>query len=339
MVAHFGEDQLQQWLSEDCVVVHLFTDDHGYRAFYAKKFADQVADGRLKFGPIPEGERDNSNGSGSKDSWHVEFKREVSTKWAVVDFQTMARGDSLVWTTGSTVKYYVQNQHKRINSGIQVWEEEKSIGKFKFGQEASKPFVGQIWKFVGENMSYLGNYFDVPISSEQFNVLAFLSESHLKDIYDCLNEYLHEKKTRAKAADVGQHLISKLWVAQKNRQIYQKITLDPAKRTSRWLKALIETRLMHFIRCNDDCENEIHYDDVEYDILTSPRRSKRDHASSSSWMDEDSRSKRVRFWRQPGRCNSCKAATSSLGDRRVYIRQQAAMQLSEKQTLDTTAIS
>ena len=295
MVPNFGKEQLQLWLSEDGVVVHLFTDDHGYRTLYQTKFADEVADGRLKFGPIPPDERDYNSGTGCKDTWHVEFQREVSTKWAVVDFQTMARGGSLVWTTGSTVKYYVQSQHRRINYGCTVWEEEKSIGKFQFGQEASKPFVDQIWRFVGENMSYLGNYFDVPINSEQFQTLAFLSDSHLKDIYDCLNGYLQERNSRTKAADVGQHLISKLWVAQRNRQFYQKIPIDPSKKQSRWLKALIETRLMHFIRCNDSCENEIHYDDEDDDIFMSPRRNKRDHASSSSWMDDDSRSKRARF--------------------------------------------
>ena len=124
------------------VVGHLFTDDHGYRDYYAKKFADYVADGRLKFGPIPASERDNSNGSGSKDSWHQQFKREVSTKWAVVDFQTMARGDAMVWTSGSTVTYYVKSQHHRIFAGSDIYEEEQSIGKFQFGQKSWQTFRG-----------------------------------------------------------------------------------------------------------------------------------------------------------------------------------------------------
>ena len=164
---------------------------------------------------------------------------------------------------------------------MQVWEEERSIGKFVFGQQASKPFVEQIWRFVGDNMSYLGNYFDVPINSEQFNTLAFLSESHLKDIYDCLNDYLHEKKTRAKAADVGQHLITKLWVANRNRQKYKDIPHDPTKKCSRWLKALIETRVMHFIPCNDDCLNEIHYDENTQEVYTISKKYKRAKAASS----------------------------------------------------------
>ena len=248
----------------------------------------------LKFGPTADENRE-AIGSGVYDEAPY-FLRETSTKDAVIEFQVLVHADQVAFTTSSTVTHYVKAEHYKMWE-MSMYTGEKEIGYFPVYDGITKAAKKQLTDFIIKSRDYLANYEGVSVSSEQMSVLMFLLPTHLDEIYENLKMIVDECNGSVLASKAGSWLAEKCRVARLNRKRYQQASFDTKEKHSRWLKALIETRLMHHILTNDHCTVELHYDPNDETIYSKTKTTyKRSLSSaSSSQGGSEGPAKRMRF--------------------------------------------
>ena len=271
--------------------------DHGrplLQILVGKKIAAFVDSGMLKFGPTAEEHR-KQLGSGVYDS-NPYFLRETSTKDAVIEFQVLVLADEVAFTSGSTVTHYVKAEHLKMWE-MMTYTGHSEIGDFPVDDTITKAAKKQLKEFIIQSRDYLANYEGVSVSSEQMSVLMFLLATHLDLIYENLKIIVDRCDGRVLASNAGSWLAGQCRVARYNRDRYKQATFDTKEKHSRWLKALIETRLMHHILTNDHCTVELHYDADNEKIYSNTKTTYKRSLSSegSTQGSSEGPAKRIRF--------------------------------------------
>ena len=274
----FNQEKIEDALVFGDTVVHVITDDENYREYYANKYKERIQIGVVKFGPTLPTERILKGGASCMDP-NPKFKREANTRTAIVEWLCLAMCDDCYFTTGSSVTHYIRAQNARLHGGPSFGMDQE-IGKYDLGQKPTLKFVNNCHKFVKSNHMHIRLWANTQLSHEQSAVLDFLNNAHLEDIYKTMNEFISSKDGRARAADVGQYLQKNCRVASLNRK---KFLECPAKAGGQhWMKALLNTRLLHFSMTHSKVENEIHFDEDTHEIYTISKTNKRQLGTSSS---------------------------------------------------------
>ena len=244
------------------------------------RFKDQVDMGMISFGPVNDSKRIRS-GSGCNDHKPA-FKRETDTDDALLDFLTLAKMDNIYFTAGSSVKFFVLSQNARMHSGPTFGFAE-TIGEYPVAEKASLKFRNACRHFVQSNMDSFRDLGPMQISHEQHNVLDFLSSAHLHEIYQTLEAHLLRKNGRALASECGNVLSQNCRVAFLNRRRYQ--DCQPVLKGQHWMKALLNTRLLHYCSESATVNHEIHYDESSHELflMNKPMKRQFEQGSSSSY--------------------------------------------------------
>ena len=260
-------------------MVYIITDDHEYRHRISLQFESQMDSGMLSFGPVHESKRIRS-GTGCNDTKPA-FKRETNTDDALLDFMTLAKMDDVYFTKGSSVEHFVRAQNARMHGGANYGVAEV-IGDYNIAEKASVKFRLACRHFVQNNMDSFREVGPMQISHEQHNVLDFLSSGHLNEIYHTLETHLLKKNGRALASECGNVLSQNCRVVYLNRKKYQ--GCQPVLKGQHWMKALLNTRLLHYCSESVTIHNEIHYDESTHELflVSMPMKRQFEQGSSSS---------------------------------------------------------
>ena len=176
-------------------IVHVFTDDPEYQKYYADRYAEHVAEQCVKFGPHDD-YYNMSNKSSSLAGKECRFKRVMPLKETLVQFAAMAFCDQVAWTAGSTVKFLVKAIRER-DLGTPFLEE-VTIGNWPVPDMPTRGFRDQMRQFLHEAANYTQDRRELRVTHEQQNVIDFLSDNHLDEIYACMKKKIEETPRRSR---------------------------------------------------------------------------------------------------------------------------------------------
>jgi hypothetical protein len=277
-----------QWNMGD-VIVHVFTDDPSYRAYYTKKYDFHFTTGTLKFGPTEATARCNSRAAVTKAP---KFERETSPEDAVCEFICLALSDTVFFTRGSTVTYYVKAMRHRLLQDV-PFTHESEIGEYSVPVRPTHRFITDCHSFVLRIIDEFYFIQDLTDNQEHANVIDFLHTNHLFEIHTSMEKALLRKNGRAKASIIGEILLNEVRVARLNKSRFLNVERKGGEK--HWLKALITGKLKLFSLAQDDIENIIMFDDQTHELFlsekenmkvtTTPRPSSTPGSPSASSVD------------------------------------------------------
>ena len=240
-----GQEKVADHLMDPGATVHLFTDDPAYRLHYFQKHQENVADGTLMFGPQTTDMGSTESGVGA-DDWNLEkFKRETDVRTSVLDFMTMALCDHHYATKGSTVHDLVRLLNRRYGEHFLT---NTVIGSYHTNTDVTNRFRHHMESFVKSSYEHLWDRSDNNITMEQANILEFLNEFHMKQMYDSIVKILGDHGGSLPGARLGALFQENCRVAKLNRE---KFIAQPSKPGGQhWLKALLLGRMAHFTCIN-----------------------------------------------------------------------------------------
>ena len=225
--------------------MHLFTDDPIYRNMYENMFGEYIASNKFSFGP--HAAKNEEAVALSKKPRQSVFKRTSTAEEAAVDFTVMGLCHEFHGTSGSTVVHWVKWIQEKYNRGPHLLT---TIGKWPAGgaTNAFKKYMGEI---VEKAVNHIIIIDDFTMVHEQANVLDFLGQNHLEQIYEVIVKALTAPPHHLLASDfIKQVLLKTCLVAKLNKDKYisassQMKGNDDIKQIN-WFKALIKYRLKPF---------------------------------------------------------------------------------------------
>ena len=239
------QDLIQKSLQKKGVFVHLFTDDGIYRVMYENMFSEFVTMNRLSFGPHTLNLQDTQTVSAKQG--RQKFERSTSAEQAAVEFTIMGLCDEFHGTSGSTVVHWVKWVQEKYNRGPHHLT---TIGQWPAGGATNefKKYMGEI---VEKAVNHIIIIDDFTMVHEQANVLDFLGQNHLEQIYEVIVKALTAPPHHLLASDfIKQVLLKTCLVAKLNKDKYisassQMKGNDDIKQIN-WFRALIKYRLKPF---------------------------------------------------------------------------------------------
>jgi len=251
--SQFGnnKEKIGEFASTASHVVHICTDDWVYHRKYYDMFSDLIADSSLTLGPTIH---DPNNQVGSSYTEGAKFKRGTKVVEAMQEFVVLGLCDHFVGTAGSTVTHMCRAFSRRYGPG---WVSEQIIGTYEVPTTPTLSFRNNIEAFLKASYGYICDPSEVKVSHDQRAVLNFLSEGHLRDMY---NEIVRTVTTEgsqevALASVIGQNLVKNVVVARLSKSKYNE--KKPAEGGQHWLTALLKSKMKTFTNTHDECEYHI----------------------------------------------------------------------------------
>ena len=192
------------------------------------------------------------------DDWNFQkFARETDSRTAMLHFVTMALCDYHYATKGSTVHDLVSLLNSRYG---EYFFENRSIGSYDVPTEPTNSFKRQLETFIHSSYDHLWDRSQSNITMEQANILEFLNEFHMKEMYDAIVSILTKHGGTLPGSQLGQEFQSQCRVAKLNRE---KFAAAPSKKGGQhWLKALLSGRMAHFTAINHMTTYHIRINDI-----------------------------------------------------------------------------
>jgi len=272
---------IEESLAKGNCQVHLFTDDETYLQYYLQKYATAREGGQLTFGPFdPKVHQEQSHEV-------RRFKRRDAVSNALTEFVVMACCDEFYGTQGSTVQFLIEGLAQRFNS---KWKKARIIGAWSNPPIPSKSFQSDAERVLKKSLPHLTDPETMRVSSAQMNVLNFLADHHLEEMYIVIHAALLSapKKCMSTTELVRDHLLVKCSIAKSNRDKFGQA--EKLLGGFHWFKALLKCRLKQFAMVNHAGDPEIILDDsmrVYLDEVDEPEPDQRGSASSSSWNERN----------------------------------------------------
>ena len=113
--------------------------------------------------------------------------------------------------------------------------------------------------FIKSSYEHLWDRSDNNITMEQANILEFLNEFHMKQMYDSIVKILGDHGGSLAGAQLGSLFQADCRVAKLNREKY--IAAPSKAGGQHWLKALLLGKMAHFTCINHLTTHHIHIDD------------------------------------------------------------------------------
>ena len=267
-------------------MLHFFTDDPQYRKHTKEIYAEAVQHGILAFGPTVY---DPKLEPGTSASDRAKFKRCTSSKDALIEFTCMALADEFIGTAGSTVTALVQALNGRY---CKPFDAMQVIGNYDVPSRPTMNFRKQVSECTQNLGDRIRNQIDVTITHEQSNVLDFLHESHLEEMYWVLHKHLQNGPMLG--SKLGEAFLKECRVARLNKaKFLEQVHNKP--HNQHWFKALIKGRLRQFSTRRPECDSHVEIDEnamicLRRKISGNPTSS----SSSSSWGLDGPQMKRSR---------------------------------------------
>ena len=261
----------------DFSVIHIVTDDPTYRNWYSSIFADDVAAGRITFGPTTQQERIREGASWTNHT--CRFVRETATRTAIVEWLCLAHCTDCYFTKGSTVTHFVKAMNESIFGSLSFGTTEE-IGAWDVGSTPTAQFRNDMRRFVQSNIQNMEAYADAQITHPQRQVLNFLTPAHLTSIYETLKAFLNMKDGTGKASAAGQYLIENCRAAEKNRTKYKQA--ERQEGGWHWLKALVKTALFQHCLKDGTATSTVYWNDDTLELYDVPKETSTNYTSSSS---------------------------------------------------------
>ena len=236
-------------------MVHIITDEQTYRDHYEFIFSDAFEKGLITFGPNGSTEllqfKKNPDHSINKNT----FSRPTTVRAAVMDFLVLSQVEHVAWTRNSTVthfaKYLRHRYHKEEVSGVPdapLYTSETTIGNYPEHQPTSR-FKQDLRDLSLRAEGLLINPEDFQLPPVLANVLNFLSDHHLEQIYNALYEKLVSdgEPKWLPGCEVGNMLYAASRAAMLNRKKWVATCANlPDTNRFHWMKALIRYRLRNY---------------------------------------------------------------------------------------------
>ena len=255
----------------------MFTDDDSYRLHYSKKYQTEVQQEQVDFGPVTYNKAHTVKWT---DGGH--FTRASKPQEALVEFTIMALCNIYIGTAGSTVWFIVQALNVKYNSKnfdfIQI------IGNWHVPDHPTMKFRQQTAEIMQRAACHLIDPDTYNINNEQANVLNFLTDYHVKDIYDIIVDVLTDAPGRSmpSATLCKDHLLPKCRVAKLNRDKYNNTRQSQAGQ--HWFKALLNYKIRQLVMNHgpDAISIDMDKNGMVYLIDTFDHNQKTQTSSSSS---------------------------------------------------------
>lgn len=271
-------------------MVFLLTDDPTYRSRYENNFNSAMQGGTLTFGPT---QYDNDRAAGTSSCEGAWLKRQTFTKEAVIEFCVMALCDEFVGTAGSTVTFFVEAMNRRFNA--KAFSSVTIIGDYDVPARPTMQFRQDVRNFIEKSFDHMRDTTEVTVTHEQQNVLDFLNDNHLYDMYDSLSTILIENNCVLPGARAGEIFLQRCKVASLNRKKFNEQAVTRAH-NQHWFKALLKGRMKDYCSKTESIEFFIHMDDSHVLRLVPKGNSEEmGNDPSSSSAGESPMSKKRRF--------------------------------------------
>jgi hypothetical protein len=240
----------------DGYTVHIITDDMEYREHLRDTFQrPPYRNASFTFGPNGDTSLHEFYNNPDNTVTPEIFKRPTSVRDAMMDFFVLSKVDHVAWTRNSTVihlaKFLRHRYHQPTTDASEdapLYSSETIIGKYP-EHKATNRFIADLAALSQKAEHLLINPDDYQLPPILSNVLNFLSDYHLKAIYDVMKNHLDDYgDTRyVKGSDMGSVLYANCRVAKLNKEKWVK-TANRLQDKNRfhWMKALIRYSLRNF---------------------------------------------------------------------------------------------
>jgi len=246
-----ADDETIDWIRQQLdygMTVHVITDDQHYRDWLQSLYHDEIHHGKLTFGPNGDRKFKKIQTKPDLSITSDVFVRPTSIQDAVKDFLVLAFVEHVAWTKNSTVTHFAKYlRHKYAKSDF--YSTEVTIGDFP-PHDLSRQFQADLQVLTQAAESLLINPDDFKLPPVLANVLNFLSDNHLEEIYKVFYAHLVStfgEKTNVKGSKMGKILYDSCRVAEINSNLWKEAcrNLTDANRYH-WMKALIRYRLRNW---------------------------------------------------------------------------------------------
>ena len=242
-----ADDKVTDWIRLQLdygMTVHVITDDQHYRDWLESLYHEEIHHGKLTFGPNGDRKFQTIQTKPDLSITSDVFARPTSIPEAVKDFFVLAYVDNVAFTKNSTVVHFAKYL-KRKYAPTDFYITEVTIGDFPTSQ-LSRQFQADLQMLTQAAENLLINPDDFKLPPILANVLNFLSDTHLEEIYNVFYDHLakHVFGTKVKGSIMGTILYDSCRVAKINSMKWKEACriLTDADRYH-WLKALIKFRL------------------------------------------------------------------------------------------------
>ena len=218
--------------------MHLCTDDNTYLAYWLEEYAEFIDEGRLDLGPSHLLESRNS----AQPQGH--FGRPTSVKAALIDFKVLSNCYEFIGTSGSTVTYVVEWLNKQSDM---VFQQTEAIGDWPLPSFPTRDFRTNCSDMLKAAAKHMTNPSTYNISNEQANVLDYLADHNLEQLYQAiLKGFRTEKKDKIPSSVfVKNHILAGPLVARMNRDKFYEVAGSGPK--TNWFKSLINYKMQVYI--------------------------------------------------------------------------------------------
>ena len=248
------KEQIRLYTEENNHMVHVFTDDYPYRKRYESLFMKAICEGKMTFGPVV---RDLRETKGSSYVDNAKFTRETSVHEAMEDFVAMSKCEVFIGAAGSTITNMVRSFSQRSGPG---WAHCLIIGDYNIQVKPTMRFRKDTEEFVYKAYKYIEDPSSAKVSHPQRATLNFLSDHHLKTMYeDIVNTIKTTDPQGVLAAKVGQSLLQNCTVAKLNKKKFTDHT--PIEGGMHWLTALLRSKMKMFTNRENKCQYNIEISD------------------------------------------------------------------------------
>lgn len=248
----------QEWIREQLKAnrtVHIITDEQTYRDHFQFVFEEAVNERKITFGPNEATELSTFTKNPSHSIDKHTFERPTSVKEAVMDFFVLSKVEHVAWTLNSTVTHfakYLRHKHHKPEVATfgkdPLYSSETTIGQYP-AHTATRQFKLDVQTLTEKAEGLLINPEDFHLPPVLANVLNFLSDHHLEEIYNILYETLHNNgdTNYIAGSQIGNILYASSRAAQLNKKKWAATCKDlPDTRRFHWMKALIRYRLRNW---------------------------------------------------------------------------------------------
>jgi hypothetical protein len=232
------------------------------------------------------------------------FKRHSTAQEAAIDFTVMGLCEEFHGTSGSTVIHFVEwindkyTQGPHVRSTIGDWAPGGATNQFKNGMNV----------IMSESSRHILHPDEFGLRHIQANVLDFLADKHLAEMYHCIGSALEKPPHKVVAAVwVKDEFLKNCHVASLNRKKYVEKSSDTksgdTKKGQHWFNALLKYKLKPFALTQDPPAWIFEVTADGYLVRTSiQNRSPNERAGSiPPWREEPSSasSSGLAPWREP----------------------------------------
>ena len=193
------------------------TDDATYHKDWADKFQDFISEGRLDFGPAQCVE-------GESVFWKQgeHFRRQTSVNGALIEFKVLSNCVAFHGTSGNSVWFVIEWLNNKYGT---PFLETSFIGKWPVPDNPGMKFRQNCRDIITKAVAHLIDPTTYNISNEQANILDFLADYHLEDIYKSIVKALRQTVAQKMSASVlvKNHVLKDSRVARLSRERFNAV--------------------------------------------------------------------------------------------------------------------